>query len=101
MSANRKCKSCGYDGMYCLGGQQVQLAPTGFKLGQLSTPAVGSLDVEIWECPVCGKIDFYRKGSSDMREEGAVPQVICLKCGTRHDLDDPTCPGCGVKNPNI
>ncbi len=29
-----------------------------------------------------------------------MPQVICCKCGTKHDLDDPKCPGCGLKNPN-
>ena len=34
------------------------------------------------------------------REEGHMPQVICCKCGRKHDLDDPKCPGCGLKNPN-
>ena len=100
MSIVRKCGNCGKD-MDFLGEQQLQLGQYGFFLGHLSNLVNGALDVELWECPACGKIDFYRQGSSEMwRDEGHIAQVICCKCGTKHDLDDPKCPGCGLKNPN-
>ena len=99
MSTSRKCGTCGWK-MFCLGNQQLQLGPGGFRLGNLSTPSASPLDVEVWECPACGKIDFYRKGSSENRTEGLVPQIICCKCGTRHDLNAPECPACGWKDPN-
>ena len=100
MSEIRRCGNCGRD-MDFLGEEQIQLGQTGFMLGHLSNLLAGSLDVEIWSCPSCGKIDFYRQGSSEiLGDEGHMPQVICSKCGTKHDLDDPKCPGCGLKNPN-
>ena len=101
MSKIRKCAGCGAE-MDFSGEEQIQLGQTGFLLGSLSNLLSGSLDVEIWVCPACGKIEFYRQGSSGVGEyeEGHMPQVICCKCGTKHDLDDPKCPGCGLKNPN-
>ena len=100
MSKIRKCANCSKD-MTFLGEEQIQLGQVGFMLGHLSNLLAGSLDVEIWECPACDKIDFYRQGSSKQDEdEGHMPQVICCKCGRKHDLDDPQCPGCGLKNPN-
>ena len=95
--SSRKCVNCGKN-MVFLGDEQIQLGQVGFMLGHLSNLLSGSLDVEIWECPACGKLDFYRQGSSKPKEH--VGQVICCKCGTRHDLNAPECPGCGLKNPN-
>ncbi len=100
MSKIRTCGNCGKD-MEFEGDQQIQLGQTGFFFGTLSNLVNGALDVEIWECPGCGKIDFYRQGSSETQgDEGHMAQVICCKCGKKHDLDDPKCPYCGLKNPN-
>ncbi len=100
MGKIRKCGNCGKE-MEFLGEEQIQLGQTGLLLGHLSNLLSGALEVEIWECQGCGKIEFYRQGSSEIwREEGHMPQVICCKCGRKHDLDDPKCPGCGLKNPN-
>ena len=96
----KRCTNCGLE-MRFLGNEQIQLGQVGFMLGHLSNLLAGSLEVELWTCPKCGKLDFYRQGSSESSmDEGHMPQVICCKCGTRHDLDAPKCPGCGLKNPN-
>lgn len=100
MSKARKCGNCGKD-MEFLGEEQIQLGQVGFMLGHLSNLLAGSLEVEVWECFNCGKIEFYRQGSTERwDEEGHMPQVVCSKCGKKHDLDDPKCPYCGLKNPN-
>ena len=99
MSIVRKCANCGRE-MEFLGEEQIQLGQYGFFLGHLSNLVNGALDVEIWECFNCGKIEFYRQGSTEKDDEGHMPQVICCKCGKKHDLDDPKCPYCGLKNPN-
>ncbi len=100
MGKIRKCGNCGKE-MEFLGEEQIQLGQVGVVLGHLSNLLSGSLDVELWECYNCGKIDFYRQGSTERGHgEDRMPQVICCKCGRKHDLDDPKCPGCGLKNPN-
>lgn len=95
--ANKRCPSCGGT-MRFLGEEQIQLGQVGLLTGRLSNLLSGSLDVEIWECPHCGKLDFYRQDSFG-EDEGHMAQTICPKCGLEHDLDDPKCPGCGLKNP--
>ena len=100
MAKIRKCGNCGKE-MEFLGEEQIQLGQVGVVLVHLSNLLGGSLDVELWECYNCGKIDFYRQGSTELGDgEDRMPQVICCKCGTKHDLGDPKCPGCGLKNPN-
>ncbi len=64
MSKIRKCASCGAE-MDFLSEEQIQLGQTGVLLGHLSNLLSGSLEVEIWACPACGKIEFYRQGSSE------------------------------------
>ena len=100
MAKIRKCGNCGKE-MEFLGEEQIQLGQVVVVLGHLSNLLSGSLDVELWECYNCGKIDFYRQGSTELGDgEDRMPQVICCKCGRKHDLDDPECPDCGLKNPN-
>ena len=100
MNQDKKCANCGGD-MDFLGEEELQLGQYGFFLGHLSNLLSGSLEVELWECLNCGKLDFYRRGSTENQgDEGHMVQVICPKCGHRHDLDDPKCPYCGLKDPN-
>ena len=63
MAKIRKCGNCGKE-MEFLGEEQIQLGQVGVVLGHLSNLLSGSLDVELWECYNCGKIDFYRQGST-------------------------------------
>ena len=100
MKENRKrCANCG-GAMRYMGDEKIQLGQVGLVLGHLSNLWHGALYVEIWECPECGKLDFYR-GEGPAEEEGHIAQTVCPSCGTEHDLDDPKCPFCGAKNPNI
>ena len=100
MSQDKKCANCGGN-MEFLGEEQILLGQVGFFLGHLSNLLSGSLDVELWECPDCGKLDFYRQNSSGTGDEGHMAQTACPACGREHDLDDPKCPFCGAKNPLI
>ena len=96
---DKRCSGCGGE-MRFFGQEQIQLGQYGLFSAYLSNLISGALDVDIWECPDCGKLDFYHQGSS-RPEEDRITQTICPKCGRKHDLDDPQCPGCGLKNPSI
>ena len=100
MNQDKKCANCGGD-MDFLGEEDLQLGQYGFFLGHLSNLLSGSLEVELWECPDCGKLDFYRQSGSGAEDEGHMAQTACPACGREHDLDDPKCPFCGAKNPLI
>ncbi|MCI9308610.1 MAG: zinc-ribbon domain-containing protein [Oscillospiraceae bacterium] len=95
----KRCSNCGGTMQY-LGDDKIQLGQAGLLLGHLSNLWHGALYVEIWECPECGKLDLYR-GEGPREEEGHMAQTVCPNCGAEHDLDDPKCPYCGAKNPNI
>ena len=95
----KRCSNCGGIMQY-LGDDKIQLGQAGLLLGHLSNLWHGALYVEIWECPECGKLDLYR-GEGPREEEGHMAQTVCPNCGAEHDLDDPKCPYCGAKNPNI
>ena len=92
--------------MHFLKREHMQLGRTGWVLGDLPNLIAGALDVEIWCCPACGKLDFYRGGTTEdhidsAEAEDSMAQTICTSCGREHDLDDPNCPFCGAKNPRI
>ena len=95
----KKCSNCG-GAMRYLGDEKIQLGQVGLLLGHLSNLWHGALYVELWECPACGKLDFYR-GGEDWEDGDHMAQTTCPACGHVHDLDDPKCPLCGAKNPNI
>ena len=78
----------------------------GTIFGHLSNLMAGALNVEIWSCPNCRKLDFYWSGPAEedyeYQDDGEhMAQTTCPACGHVHDLDDPKCPLCGAKNPNI
>ena len=115
----RKCLRC--DAAMKFGMQQkFQLGQTGFLLGDWPNLLAGSLELEVWFCPKCGKVEFFVPGSSDRPEhheepaqsgefdfvesvvsEGidavsaeGMPQKKCPTCGKEHDFDYPHCPYC-------
>ncbi len=95
----KRCSGCG-GAMRLFGREQIQLGRSSLLFGTLPHLLAGALDVEIWECPDCGKLDLYR-GEEVEEDEGRMAQVICPRCGAEHDLDDPKCPNCGARDPNI
>ena len=115
----RKCLRC--DAPMKFGMQQkFQLGQTSFILGDWPNLLAGALELEVWFCPKCGKVEFFVPGSSGRHEhnqeptqtaefdfvgsvvsEGidavspeGMPQKKCPTCGKEHDFDYPRCPYC-------
>lgn len=70
--------------------EKLQLGKTGWFLGDLPNLVAGAMEVDIYSCPHCKKLEFFL---ADAKEEG-LPQKQCPKCGQFHDFDYPKCPFC-------
>lgn len=90
---------------------KIQLGQAGFFTGIWSNILAGSLEVDVYCCVSCGKIEFFHplEVELDSQQQGArgkivgtsrdgVPQVICPNCGKQIDFDYPRCPMCGKTN---
>ena len=110
-----KCLRCG-DAMQFGKQEKIQLGQTGFLFGDWPNLLAGALEVEIYFCPKCGKMEFYMPGfpveevqTPQMEEDSlppdaqqdivgvsmeGIPQIRCPACGTEHDFDYPRCPRC-------
>ena len=115
----RKCLRC--DAAMKFGMQQkFQLGQTSFLLGDWPNLMAGALELEVWFCPKCGKVEFFVPGTSNlpvkqpepvqteefdyvgaMVNEGidavgkdGMPLKKCPTCGRKHDFDYPRCPYC-------
>ena len=92
------CLRCGTP-MDCLGREKLQLGEAGLILGALPHLFAGALELEIYTCPSCGKVEFFRprltKGQLDGYSHSDLPQKQCPNCGETHDFDYPQCPYCG------
>ena len=115
-----KCLRC--DARMKFGMQQkFQMGQTSFLLGDWPNLLAGSLELEVWFCPKCGKVEFFVPGSTQnlpvkqpepaqteefdyvgsmvnegidaVRKDG-MPQKKCPTCGKEHDFDYPRCPYC-------
>ena len=89
MKTNLLCLRCGQN-MNHIKKQKLQLGQTDWILGDLPNLFAGAIEVDIYSCPDCGKIEFIL---ADDKEEG-LPQKQCPNCGKRHDFDYPRCPFC-------
>ena len=115
-----KCLRC--DARMKFGMQQkFQMGQTSFLLGDWPNLMAGALELEVWFCPKCGKVEFFVPGSTQnlpvkqpepvqteefdyvgsMVNEGidavskdGMPQKKCPTCGKEHDFDYPRCPYC-------
>ena len=115
-----KCLRC--DARMKFGMQQkFQIGQTSFLLGDWPNLIAGALELEVWFCPKCGKVEFFVPGSTQnlpvkqpepaqteefdyvgsMVNEGidavskdGMPQKKCPTCGREHDFDYPRCPYC-------
>ena len=90
MAQQMNCLRCGAS-MRNIGIETIQLGQAGWILGDLSNLIAGAMEVNIWMCPACGKLEFY---STAVASE-ALPQKTCPHCGKAHDFDFPKCPFCG------
>ncbi len=89
MGHNIDCLRCGKQ-MSHIGIEKIQLGQTGWIFGDLSNLLAGAMEVDIYCCPECRKLEFF---SADAVEE-ELPQKKCPKCGKMHDFDYPKCPFC-------
>ena len=101
----KRCGNCRSE-MKFIRREDIQLGKASMLIGMWPNIWAGALDVELWGCPNCRKLDFYWGDPSEASKEGwededHIAQTVCPSCGTEHDLDDPKCPRCGAKNPNI
>lgn len=95
-----KCLRCG-EAMNSLGREKMQLGEYGPFLGHLSNLMSGSLELDLYACPQCGKIEFFSPmptaGEPSYLTDPELPQQQCPNCGGIHDFDFPKCPYCGMK----
>ena len=75
-----------------IGTEKIQLGQTGWVLGDLPNLLAGAMEVDIYSCPDCRKIEFFLV--DDESNEESLPQKQCPKCGKMHDFDYPKCPFC-------
>ena len=111
-----KCLRCGADLRFGM-QQKFQMGEAGFLTGDWPHILAGALELEVWFCPDCGKVEFFTPGSrrrAAKQEEGesfdfveamvnesidsigddGMPQKKCPTCGREHDFDFPKCPYC-------
>lgn len=95
------CTRCGGE-MNLIKREKLQLGQTGWILGDWPNLIAGALEVDIYCCSSCGKLEFYRSDMHSDRiftpaqhEPSELPQRTCPKCGIKHDFDYPACPLCG------
>lgn len=81
--------------MKYLKSEKIQLGETGWFLGDLSNLIAGSLSVNIYVCPECGKIELFQQ--SDYSDDDQIAKKKCPNCGQSHDIDYPKCPFCKYK----
>ncbi len=83
------CLRCGCK-MTHIKTEKLQLGQTGWIFGNLPNLLAGAMEVDIYSCPECRKLEFYL---ADVKEDG-LPQKQCPNCGQQHDFDYPKCPFC-------
>ena len=74
--------------------ENLQLGKTSWVMGDIPNLLAGALLVEVYICPQCGKIEFYRGPEEAVTSEATLPQKTCPRCGMLHDFDMPKCPYC-------
>lgn len=72
--------------------EQLQLGKTSWILGDWPNLLAGAMEVSLYACPSCGKLEFFQSELS--RQESAMPLKRCPRCGKEHDFDYPKCPFC-------
>lgn len=86
------CVHCN-EQMRFLTHERIQLGKTGWILGDFPNLVAGALEVDIYICPSCQKLEFYASKKA-ANTDTELPQTTCPNCGTVHDFDYPKCPHC-------
>ena len=88
--SEKNCLRCNVPMRHIM-SEKLQLGKTGWILGDLPNLVAGALDVHVFSCPQCGKLEFFQ--AEDYYDD-ELPQKKCPNCGTIHDFDYPKCPVC-------
>lgn len=88
--SEKNCLRCGVPMRHIM-TEKLQLGKTGWILGDLPNLVAGALEVHIFSCSQCGKLEFFQ--AEDVFDD-ELPQKKCPNCGTIHDFDYPKCPVC-------
>ena len=88
------CLRCGGK-MVHIGQEKLQLGQCGVPFGHWDQLFSGALEVDIYCCRDCKKLEFYAVEAPE--EEDSIAQVPCPYCGQLHEIDDPKCPHCGQR----
>ncbi len=88
------CLRCGQT-MNHIRTEKLQFGQTGWILGDLPNLLAGAMEVDIYSCPQCRKLEFFLADNrqKEIKQE-EVPQKTCPLCGRKHDVEDSKCPFC-------
>ena len=92
--SDMECLRC-QNPMHYLKREKIQLGEMSWILGEASNLWAGALEVDIYACTNCGKIEFYMPKPETAENE--LPQKKCPNCGKTHDFDYPKCPFCSYE----
>lgn len=70
--------------------EKLQLGKNDWLFGDLPNLIAGAMEVDVYTCVGCGKIEFFLAETGDK----TIPQKKCPNCGKTHDFDYPKCPFC-------
>lgn len=88
-----ECLRCNSKMSY-LKTDKIQLGQTSYFLRDWSNLIAGSIQLEIYSCTNCGKVEFFLPPEQTEYEEDRIAQRRCPGCGNLHDIDYPKCPFC-------
>lgn len=91
MDMKKMCCNCNKE-LTFLSQEKIQLGQVGFFTGTLSNLIDGALEVNIFICNQCRKVEFY--ALENQIEEDLISKINCPNCNFRHDMDYPKCPQC-------
>ena len=94
MARDLRCLRCQGE-MTLLRREKLQLGQTGWILGDWPNLLAGVLEVDIYGCGQCGKLECcWPEEQAQEHGRDAMAQKQCPRCGKFHDLDDPKRPFC-------
>lgn len=85
------CLRCGQKMRY-FGTEKLQFGQTSWIFGDLPNLLAGAMEVDVYCCSECRKLEFFLAEENEMEDE--LPQKQCPNCGRMHDFDYPKCPFC-------
>ena len=101
MGNNIACLRCGQV-MKHIRTEKLQFGQTGWILGDLPNLFAGAMEVDIYSCPQCRKLEFFLPDNKkEASLEEAVPQKTCPLCGRMHNADESKCPFCNFAYPSL